>query len=126
MKGNVLRKRNSIRPLSGKSWKKGEKERLPTTNKGWLSGLVWPPLSEGAHPPKMAAGKTGARTRFGGCIIPKRKVVYFKSRWSDQAALLAPTYIQWHRVMRQYEHGTPYSNPETEGLGLTANTHLYA
>ena len=33
MKGNVLRKRNSISPLSGKSWKKGEKERLPTTNK---------------------------------------------------------------------------------------------
>ncbi|KAH0636654.1 hypothetical protein KY289_036569 [Solanum tuberosum] len=32
---------------------------------GWLSGLVWPPLSEGAHPPNMAAGKTGARTRYG-------------------------------------------------------------
>lgn len=33
MKGNVLRKRNSISPLSGKSWKKGEKERLPTTSR---------------------------------------------------------------------------------------------
>ena len=30
MKGNVLRKRNSISPFFGKSWKKGEKERLPT------------------------------------------------------------------------------------------------
>jgi hypothetical protein len=29
-----------------------------------------------------------------------------------EAGLDAPTYIQWHRVMRQYEHGTPYSNPE--------------
>lgn len=33
MKGNVLRKRNSISPLSEKSWKKGEKERLPTTSR---------------------------------------------------------------------------------------------
>lgn len=31
MKGNVLRKRNSISPLFGKSWKK--KERLPTTSR---------------------------------------------------------------------------------------------
>lgn len=33
MKGNVLRKRNSISPFFGKSWKKGEKEMLPTTSR---------------------------------------------------------------------------------------------
>lgn len=71
-------------------------------------------------------GSNHDKRRFGACLIPKRKVVYLQSRWSDQAALLAPAYMQWHRVMRQYEHGTPYSNPETEGLGLTANTHLHA
>lgn len=34
MKGNVLRKCNFIRFLFGKSWKKGEKERLFIINKG--------------------------------------------------------------------------------------------
>lgn len=44
----------------------------------------------------------------------------------SQINILSAKYIQWHRVMHQYEHGTPYSKQETEGLGLTTYTHPHA